>query len=46
MRIVLENNVFYISFVSTVLIVLLLLIRGILGTKIHKMFLQLPGHSS
>ncbi len=38
MRIVLENNVFYISFVSTVLIVLLLLIRGILGTKIHKMF--------
>lgn len=41
MKIVLEYNVIYISIISTVLIVLLLLVRGIFGTKIHKVFFTL-----
>ena len=41
MRIVFEYNVLYISVVSTFLIVLLLLVRGFFGTKIHRVFFTL-----
>lgn len=41
MKIVFEYNVIYISIISTVLIILLLLVRGIFGTKIHKVFFTL-----
>lgn len=38
MKIVFEYNVFYISVISAVLIVLLLLVRGCLGNKVHRIF--------
>ena len=41
MRIVFEYNVLYISIISTFLIVLLLLVRGFFGTKIHRVFFTL-----
>lgn len=41
MRIVFEYNVLYISIISTILIVLLLLVRGFFGTKIHRIFFTL-----
>ncbi len=41
MRIVFEHNILYISVISTILIVLLLLVRGFFGTKIHRIFFTL-----
>ena len=41
MRIVIEFNVLYISIISTILIILLLLVRGFFGTKIHRIFFTL-----
>lgn len=41
MKIVLEYNVIYISIISSFLIILLLLVRGFFGTKIHKVFFTL-----
>lgn len=41
MKIVFEYNVFYISIISSILIVLLLFVRGCLGNKVHRIFFTL-----
>lgn len=41
MKIVLEYNLIYISFIATILIALLVMTRGILGRRIHRIFFSL-----